>query len=169
MKGTVAALPDHWSSAAPPRRFITTAEPDEPSHPKEGTSVETGSSKRQRILIVEDEALAALAARDLLHAAGYEVVGIAATAEKAVRKAEETRPDLVLMDIRLAGSSDGIAAAIDIRTRLDLPSLFVSAYSDPGVKTRAAAAHPAGFLAKPYRPEELLGAIRKALWSQKTS
>lgn len=164
MKGTMAAFPGHRASTAVPA-----ADPDEPPHPVGDTSVGTGSSTRPRILMVEDEALAALAARDLIRSAGYEVVGIAATAERAARKAEETRPDLVLMDIRLAGNSDGVAAATEIRTRLDRPSLFVSAHSDPGVKARAAAARPAGFLAKPYRPEELLGAVRKALGPQKTN
>jgi len=71
---------------------------------------------------------------------GHEVVGPAATAEKAVELAGRVRPNLVLMDIRLANDSDGVAAAIEIRQRFDIPSLFVSAHADPVVRSRAAAA-----------------------------
>lgn len=94
---------------------------------------------------------------------GHEVVGPAATAEKAIELAGRVRPNLVLMDIRLANNSDGVAAAIEIRQRFDIPSLFVSAHGDPMIRSHAAAARPLGFIEKPFSPESLALAIEAAL------
>jgi DNA-binding NarL/FixJ family response regulator len=91
------------------------------------------------------------------------VVGPAATAEGAIELARKVRPNLVLMDIRLANDSDGVEAAIEIRERFDIPSLFVSAHGDPIMRNRAAAARPAGFIEKPFSPESLTLAIEAAL------
>jgi DNA-binding NarL/FixJ family response regulator len=82
--------------------------------------------------------------------AGHKVVGFAGTAERAVELADEMRPDLVLMDIRLPGKSDGIDAAIEIRQRFDIPSLIISAYSDAETRERAAPARALGFIPKPF-------------------
>jgi CheY-like chemotaxis protein len=94
---------------------------------------------------------------------GHEVAGPATTAEKAIELAGRERPNLVLMDIRLADNSDGVAAAVEIRQRFDIPSLFVSAHGDPISRNRAAAARPVGFIEKPFSPESLLMAIEAAL------
>jgi DNA-binding NarL/FixJ family response regulator len=94
---------------------------------------------------------------------GHEVVGPAATAHEAIELAGRVRPNLVLMDIRLANNSDGVAAAIEIRQRFDIPSLFVSAHGDPIMRSRAEAAHPLGFIEKPFSPESLALAIETAL------
>jgi two-component system, response regulator PdtaR len=94
---------------------------------------------------------------------GHEVVGPAATAEKAIELAGKVRPNLVLMDIRLANDSDGVAAAIEIRQRFDIPSLFVSAHGDPIMRNRAVVARPLGFIEKPFSPESLALAIEAAL------
>ena len=69
----------------------------------------------------------------------------------------------MLMDIRLAENSDGVAAAIEIRQRFEIPSLFVSAHGDPISRNRAAAARPLGFIEKPFSPESLSVAIESAL------
>jgi two-component system, response regulator PdtaR len=123
----------------------------------------TSSSTRQKILIVDDELWAALDMEWVVQTLGHEVVGPAATAEKAIELAGRVRPNLVLMDIRLANDSDGVAAAIEIRQRFDIPSLFVSAHGDPMVRSRAAAARPLGFIEKPFSPESLALAIEAAL------
>jgi DNA-binding NarL/FixJ family response regulator len=114
-----------------------------------------------RVLIVEDEVLVALEASDILASAGHDVIGSAVTAEEAVRKARELKPDLILMDIRLLGKRDGIEAATEIWQRLGLRSLFVSAYSDRETTARAAEANPIGFLAKPFTEDSLLDAVRR--------
>jgi CheY-like chemotaxis protein len=117
---------------------------------------------RGRVLIVEDEYFVALDAEEALTSAGYEVCGIATSAEEALAEAE--RPELVLMDIRLLGPRDGIEAAAEIRQRLGLRSLFATAHSDSATRARAeAAASPLGWLIKPYSREQLNGAVGAAM------
>jgi DNA-binding NarL/FixJ family response regulator len=116
-----------------------------------------------QILIVDDELWAALDMEWVVRKLRHEVVGPAATAEEAIELAGTARPDLVLMDIRLANDSDGVAAAIEIRQRFDIPSLFVSAHGDSATRKRAIAARPEGFIEKPFTPESLALAIEAAL------
>jgi len=120
-------------------------------------------SAKQKILIVDDELWAALDMEWVVQTLGHEVVGPAATAEKAIELAGSSHPNLVLMDIRLANDSDGVAAAIEIRQRFNIPSLFVSAHVDPTMRRRAATARPLGFIEKPFSPEVLATAIEAAL------
>ena len=125
-----------------------------------GSEVRAGMSCR--ILIVEDDALCALAAEAALVAAGLQVVGIAGDGAAALALAETARPDLVLMDIRLRGGMDGLETARALDRDLGVPSLFVSGSLDAETRARAAAARPAGFVDKPYSEAELLGAVRAA-------
>ena len=113
--------------------------------------VSTGAlPSRGRVLIVEDEYFVALDAEDALTSAGF-------TAEVAAAEA----PDIVLMDIRLAGLRDGIDAAAEIRSRLGIPSLFATAHSDAATRARGdEAASPLGWLTKPYTPSEVALAVR---------
>jgi len=120
--------------------------------PRSDRGRRASSSIRQKILIVDDELWAALDMEWVVQTLGHEVVGPAATAEKAIELAGRVRPNLVLMDIRLANDSDGVAAAIEIRERFDIPSLFVSAHGDPIMRSRAAGANPVGFIEKPFSP-----------------
>jgi two-component system, response regulator PdtaR len=114
-----------------------------------------------RILIVEDEMLVAMDAEAILHAAGYEVVGIAASADAAVAKATELLPDLVLMDIRLNGPRDGIDAAADMAGPQGPQIIFVTANTDPATHARAMVLRPVAILAKPFTEETLLGAVER--------
>jgi CheY-like chemotaxis protein len=100
-------------------------------------------------LIVEDEIFIALDAKSLLQSLGHTVVGIAVSADDAVRRAERERPDVVLMDIRLSGPRDGIDAADEIQRRFGISSIFVTANTDAQTRARAAAVAPLGFLEKP--------------------
>jgi len=106
-----------------------------------------------RILIVEDEFFIALDAEEQAKSLGHTVVGIAVSADEAVRMAGEEKPDVVLMDIRLRGQRDGIAAALDIRDRYGIESIFVTANTDPATLTRAKAIEPIGVLEKPLTKE----------------
>jgi DNA-binding NarL/FixJ family response regulator len=121
------------------------------------------ASAKQKILIVDDEIWAALDMEWVVLTLGHEAVGPAATAERAIELAERLRPNLVLMDIRLANNSDGVAAAVEIRQRFEIPSLFVSAHGDPIMRSHAAAADPLGFIEKPFSPKSLALAIEAAL------
>jgi two-component system, response regulator PdtaR len=107
------------------------------------------SVRRLRVLIVEDEFFISLDTQNLLQALGHDVVGIAVTAEEAVQIAGRERPDVVLMDIRLIGPRDGVAAAAEIRSSFGIASIFVTANTDAETKARALQTAPLGFLAKP--------------------
>lgn len=121
------------------------------------------STTRRRLLIVDDDWLISLQLKQLLTTAGYEIVGTASDAATAVTLAEQERPDLVLMDIRLQGPVDGVEAAREIIDRFAIQSLFVSAHTDQGTITRTLAARPRGWLPKPFTDAELLQAVRTAL------
>jgi PAS domain S-box-containing protein len=118
---------------------------------------------RPAILIVEDEAIVALDLKLSLQELGYEVTGIAATGEQALRAFEERPPQLVLMDVRLQGAMDGIATAEAIRSRRDVPLIFLTSHSDDDTVQRAARTAPYGYLTKPYQIRELRAGIEVAL------
>jgi DNA-binding NarL/FixJ family response regulator len=121
------------------------------------------ATARPCILLVEDDFLVGMEVEAGLEEAGYEVAGVAATAEEAVELAASRRPALAVMDIRLASERDGIDAALEIFRTLGIRSLFASAHVDAQVRARAEAARPLGWVAKPYRVETLLAAVGEAL------
>ena len=100
---------------------------------------------------------------DLLEMWGFVVCGMATSAPAAVREIERHRPDIVLMDIRLADNTDGIAAAKEIRGRLGIRSLFLTAYTDRATLDRVREAEPLGLLSKPYSPGQLQETLKEAL------
>lgn len=108
-----------------------------------------------RVLIVEDEAITALHLESLVSQLGYEVCSVEATGEGAIAAAAAHKPDLVLMDVRLAGELDGIAAAMRIRREFGIPSLLVTAYTDPGTRERAKTCDSIGMLSKPYTARQV--------------
>ncbi|PCC70430.1 PAS domain S-box-containing protein [Nannocystis exedens] len=119
---------------------------------------------RTRILVVEDESVVALDIQSQLEKLEYHVIGTAASGEEAICRASEGRPDLVLMDIRLKGALDGIAAASEIRTRLNIPVIYLTAYSDEETLDRARVTEPFGYLLKPFDQRELQVVIEMALY-----
>lgn len=108
-----------------------------------------------RILIVEDEFFIALDTEEQARSLGHVVVGTAVSADEAIRMAGDQKPDVVLMDIRLIGPTDGIAAAIEIRSRYGIESIFVTANTDPSTLKRANAIGPVGVLEKPLTQDRL--------------
>ena len=120
-----------------------------------------------RILIVEDQFLVANDIKDNLETLGYEISAIATSGEKAVKKAGEGKTDLVLMDIVLKGEMDGIEAAEIIRSRFDLPVIFLTAYRDPKILERAKISEPFGYLIKPFEANELHSNVEIALYKHK--
>ena len=125
------------------------------SGPEEHSDDQNVAMSSLRVLIVEDEFFISLDTKALLQTLGHEVVGIAVSADQAVSCAERDRPDVVLMDIRLIGARDGIDAAEEIDRRFGIPSLFVTANSDPQTRQRAANVSALGFLVKPLTQERL--------------
>ena len=116
-----------------------------------------------RILIVEDEPIVAADLSAQLEQLNCQPVGRAASGAQAIALAGELRPDLVLMDIRLEGAMDGVEAATEIRQRFRIPSVFLSAYSEPVTIERAKLAEPFGYLLKPFDGRELRANIEIAL------
>jgi len=118
-----------------------------------------------RILIVEDDYFVASSLEHRLKEAGYDVIGIAVSAADAERIVKDTRPALAIMDIRLAGKSDGIEAAINLSSNYGVPCIFATAHGDAETRLRAAKANPRGWVNKPYSMDAVIAAIRIALSS----
>lgn len=118
---------------------------------------------RASILIVEDEAIVALELRLQLQDMGYTVTGVAASGEEAIAAVAKAVPQLILMDVRLQGKVDGIAAAEAIRQRHDVPLIFLTSHSDDATVQRAARTGAYGYLTKPYQVKELRAGIEVAL------
>ncbi|MEZ5304721.1 MAG: PAS domain-containing protein [Verrucomicrobiales bacterium] len=116
-----------------------------------------------RILIAEDEGIVGMDVRATLARLGYEVVEAVRSGQDAVAAAEAQRPDLVLMDIKLAGPVDGIDAARQIAERGVAPVVFMTGYSDDAMLARAREARPYGYLIKPFNALELRSAVEVAL------
>ncbi len=124
-----------------------------------GNGTEEAASPRPRVLVVEDQALIALALSADLAGMGCDVVGRAASGEAAVEMARRLVPDTVVMDIHLVGRMDGIEAAAIIKTEIAPRLIFVTAYADGPDRQRMEALKPVSILAKPYHPSELNLAI----------
>jgi len=118
----------------------------------------------ERILVVEDDAIARLDIHAALERAGYEVAGMAASGEEAISLADSLIPDLVLMDIQLEGEMDGVEAANEIVRRFDLPIIFLTVYADDETLRWAKVSGPFGYLLKPVDHKELKSAIEVGLY-----
>jgi len=120
------------------------------------------------ILVVEDESIVAMDLQHRLIAMGYSVPTVAASAQDALKKAAEVRPDLVLMDIRLRGDMDGIEAAEQIRDLLDVPPVYLTAYTDEDTLRRAKITEPFGYIVKPFDERTLRSTVEMALYRCQT-
>jgi DNA-binding NtrC family response regulator len=109
--------------------------------------------------VVEDESVVAHDIQGAIANIGHEVAGWATSAEEAITLAEEKHPDLVLMDIRLKGETDGIEAAEQIRRQLDIPVVFLTAFADEETVNRAKAVGAFGYVLKPFDETDLRVAI----------
>lgn len=116
------------------------------------------------ILVVEDKAIIAKDVQATLQKAGYLVPAIASSGEKAIRKAAELQPNLILMDIRLKGQMDGIEAAQKIREKYDIPIIFLTAHADEETLKRAVLTEPFGYILKPFEARVLEVAVQVALY-----
>lgn len=121
----------------------------------------------KKILVVEDEIVIAEEIVDRLKGLGFDVPCKVTSGEDAIKKSEETRPDLVLMDIKLEGDMDGIGAARQIRERFDIPVIYLTAYSDEKTLNNAKITQPYGYVTKPYEDRDLEITIEMALYKHK--
>jgi CheY-like chemotaxis protein len=123
--------------------------------------------KKGLILIVEDEAIIAIDIKRSLVELGYDVTPVAVSGIDAIQKAEEYEPDLVLMDIVMPGETDGIEAAREIQSKLDIPVVYLTAYADKEIVDRAKTTKPYGYITKPFTERDLYSNIEIALYKHK--
>jgi CheY-like chemotaxis protein len=122
---------------------------------------------RPRVLVVEDEALIAHFITEELSDSRFEVVGVAATAEEALRIAQASRVELALVDIKLRGAGDGIHVAARLREQ-NTTCVIVTGSVDPETLARIQRLQPTALLRKPFTPESLITALERAAASAKT-
>lgn len=114
-----------------------------------------------RIFIVEDEPLIAVTIETALKKQGFTVIGDAENHEEAIQAIQGQKPDLVLLDIKLAGEKDGIDLAIDLDAS-NIPYLFLTSQTDPHTIDRVKQTHPLGFIVKPFTEAGLRSNIELA-------
>ncbi|MFA7229353.1 MAG: response regulator, partial [Melioribacteraceae bacterium] len=119
-----------------------------------------------KILVVEDEMIISMELSHRLRRSGFDVVATAASGEDAIKKALELSPDLILMDIHIAGEIDGIQTAELIHSKEDIPIIYLTAFSDEKTLDRAKLTEPYGFLIKPFEQRELETTIEVALYKR---
>jgi len=120
---------------------------------------------KKRILIVEDEAITALDEAQIVRDLGYEVTGIAMTGEDAVERAGRDRPDVVLMDIILAGKMDGQETALKIRELYQIPVVYVTAHGskEQSISPKTRPPKGIGYVVKPFTKNELEREIKRLI------
>lgn len=119
------------------------------------------------ILVVEDESIVSKDIQQSLKKLGYNVVAAASTGEMAVQLAEEKRPDIILMDIMLKGEKSGIEAATEIKEKLNIPVIYLTAYADESTLSKAKITEPFGYILKPFKEIDLHTSIEMALFKHK--
>jgi PAS domain S-box-containing protein len=117
-----------------------------------------------KIMIVEDEEILARNIKENLSEIGYEVLETVSSGEQAIIQAEKQRPDLILMDIILLGKIDGLEAAKEIFSRLDIPIVYITALGDDKTLQSAKVTEPYGYIIKPFRVEDLRITIEIAIY-----
>jgi CheY-like chemotaxis protein len=130
---------------------------------RDDSSAQGPALKTVSILIVEDDFLIALQIEAALAEAGLAPLEIAMSSDEAIEMAATHRPELVIMDIRLAGERDGVDTALHLYQNYGIRCIFATAHSDQEVLQRAGPAHPFAWLQKPYTMTSLIAAVQKAL------
>lgn len=118
---------------------------------------------KARILVVEDELIVAQDIRLILVQLGYEVPAPVNSGEAALACLDTVQPDLILMDIRLAGKMDGITTAKRIHQRKAVPIVYLTAHSDQTTISQADITEPYGYILKPFDERDIAIVIDKAL------
>ena len=118
-------------------------------------------------LVVEDEQIVAKDIQQSLEKLGYSVTGTCAEGQEAIRIAEKTIPDIVLMDIMLKGDMTGIEAAAHIRKSFNIPVIYLTAYADKDTLQRAKITEPHGYILKPFREIDLQTSIEMSVYKHR--
>jgi CheY-like chemotaxis protein len=122
-----------------------------------------------KILVVEDEVVIALRLEQMLTKVGYHVIGVSYSGEDALEKIRNLRPEIILMDIILPGKLDGIAVAEIVKSELNIPVIFLTAFSGDNILERSKKAEPFGYISKPFQDHEIKATIEAALHKSRCS
>lgn len=114
-----------------------------------------------RIMLVEDEALTVMLMEMMLSRQGHKEIHAFASGEEALASVETLRPDLILMDIMLAGKMTGIETTINIKRKYQCPVIFTTGYNDKEMRRQAVQSGAAAYLLKPIKAPDLLDAISR--------
>jgi len=117
----------------------------------------------ERILIVEDEAIQGMAAKDVLAKDGYDVMPVPFTGEEAIELIEQSPPDLAIIDITLGDEIDGIQVARHLLKKHKVPIIYLTAHTDDETIDEAKKTEPFGFIYKPCEDRDLLKMVAEAL------
>ena len=120
---------------------------------------------KKRVLIVEDQAITAFDESEIMRELGYEVTGIAMSAEEAIIQSHRDLPDLILMDIKLSGDMNGLQATLIIQERDNIPVIYVTDYADKTVSVSGNLPIPdgIGYIVKPFNKEEFKHEVERVL------
>lgn len=121
----------------------------------------------ESVLVVEDDVIIARAIQDTLADFGYSVPALVSSGEAAIERAGVAHPDLILMDIRLAGEMDGVEAAERIKSLYDIPVVYMTAYADEKLLSRAKLTEPYGYLIKPFQNKDLHATVEMACYKHR--
>ena len=120
-----------------------------------------------KILIAEDEAISALSMQRALTRSGYDICALVSTGEEAVAAITRQEPDLVILDVLLNGRLNGLEAAMEIRSRSNIPIVFVTGYEEGMLIEQIKSVPSSTYLIKPITPNDLESAISQALQNEK--
>ena len=121
-------------------------------------------NKIYSVLIVEDEAIIAMDLSSQLESMGYKVCAVADNGDAAIKMANQHHPDLILMDIVIKGTIDGIQTAERIIKELKVPIIYLTSFSDEDTVRRASKTMPYGYISKPFYSKDLNSAIKIAIY-----
>ncbi len=122
---------------------------------------------KSRVMIVEDEAIIAMDIRSTVEGLGYTVPATASSGDEALSKVDDANPDIILMDIKIAGEMDGIETAQEINETHNIPIIYITSYSDEKTLERAMDTRPYSYILKPIRERDLAVELKLALHSHK--
>ncbi|MFT7543608.1 MAG: DNA-binding LytR/AlgR family response regulator [Gammaproteobacteria bacterium] len=122
---------------------------------------------KANVLVIEDEKIVSIDIQQSLKKLGYNVVGAGDTGEKAIELALSLRPDVILMDIMLKGDMTGIEAAAAIKKEIQVPIVYLTAYTDESTLAKAKLTEPNGYIIKPFKEVDISTTIEMALYKHK--
>ena len=123
--------------------------------------------QQKKVLIVEDEGVVALSLQSILTKMGYTIIGTAITGDEAITLARDRNPDVILMDIHIKGTMDGIQTTEKINEFSDVPVIYLTAYADDETVSRAVRTRSHSYLVKPVNQRELYSNIEFAIYKRR--